>query len=71
MTDWGKLLSQAEIKTALRERKKTYIEKTIWKVALANEETEGWYYFKDTRNPDKVKVHKDKPISEVWYATLI
>ena len=43
MTDWEKLLSQAEIKAALRERKKTYIEKTTWKVALANEETEGWY----------------------------
>lgn len=66
MTDWEKLLSQAEIKAALRERKKTYIEKTTWKVALANEETEGWYYFKDTRNPDKVKVHKDKPTSEIF-----
>lgn len=64
MTDWDKLLSQAEVKNAIRERKKTYLERTTWKVALDNEAQEGWYYFKDTANPDKVKVHKDKSESE-------
>ena len=66
MTDWGKLLSQAEVPNALRERKKTYTEKTAWRVALKNEEEEGWYFFKDTSNPEKVKVHKDKPDSVVF-----
>lgn len=66
MTDWEKLLSQAELKNAMRERKKTYVEKTTWRVALENEKKEGWYYYKDTRNLDKVKVHKDKPTSEVF-----
>lgn len=63
MTDWTKLLSQAEVKNAIRERKKTYEEKTTWRVALDNEAKEGWYYVKDTANPDKVKVHKDKTLS--------
>ena len=66
MTDWEKLLSQAELKNAMRERKKTYVEKTTWRVALENEKKEGGYYYKDTRNLDKVKVHKDKPTSEVF-----
>lgn len=66
MTDWGKVLTQAEIAIALRERKKNYIEKTTWRIALPKEEEEGWYYFKDTKNPEKVKVHKDKPSSEVF-----
>ena len=66
MTDWGKLLSQAEVPNALRERKKTYTEKTAWRVALENEEKEGWYFFKDTTNPEKVKVHKDKPNNVVF-----
>lgn len=66
MTDWGKLLSQAEIPNAMRERKKDYFKKTTWRVALDNEATEGWYYFKDTKNPDKVEVHKDKPASMIF-----
>lgn len=66
MTDWGKLLSQAEIPKAMRERKKDYIEKTTWRIALEKEEEEGWFYFKDGKNPDKVKVHKKKPTSEIF-----
>ena len=66
MTDWGKLLSKAEIQNAMRERNKEYYEKTTWRVALENENAEGWYYFKDTKNIDKVKVHKDKPASVVF-----
>jgi len=66
MTDWGKILSQAEVANAMRERKKTFEEKTTWKVALEQEETEGWYFFKDTKSPEKVKVHKDKPASVVF-----
>ena len=65
-TNWENLLSPEEIKSATRERKKTFTERTTWRVALENEAEEGWYYFKDTKNPDKVKVHKDKPISEVF-----
>lgn len=53
MTDWDKILSQAEVPIAMRERKKTYTEKTTWRVALEKEKTEGWYFFKDTKNPDK------------------
>lgn len=60
MTDWDKILSQAEVPIAMRERKKTYTEKTTWRVALEKEKTEGWYFFKDTKNPDKVKVRRDK-----------
>lgn len=66
MTDWGKLLSQAEIPKAMRERKKDYLEKTTWKIALEKEEEEGWFYFKDAKNPDKIKVHKKKPMSEIF-----
>lgn len=66
MTDWSKLLSPSEIPNALRERKKTYYEKTAWRVALEQEKTEGWYYYKDTKNPDKVKVHKDKSIHDIF-----
>ena len=66
MTDWEKLLAPAEVPNALRERKKSYLEKTAWRVALPQEESEGWYFFKDTKNPEKVKVHKDKSIHEVF-----
>lgn len=66
MTDWGKILSQAEINNAMRERKKTYLEKTTWRSSLEDEKTEGWYYFKDTKNEAKVKVHKDKAPSEIF-----
>ena len=64
MTEWDKLLSQAEVRNAIRERKKTYLERTTWRVALDDEAQEGWYYFKDTANQAKVKVHKDKTDSE-------
>ena len=66
MTDWGKLLSSAEVTNAKRERKKTYEEKTIWRKVLDKEEQEGWYFTKDTKNPEKIKVHKDKPSSVVF-----
>ena len=66
MTDWDKLIQPAELKTAIRERKKTYLEKTAWKSALEDEATEGWYFFRDTKNPAKVKVHKDKSIHAVF-----
>ena len=66
MTDWGKLLEAAEVKNALRERKKTYIEKTAWRVALAEEENEGWYFFKDTKDERKVKVRKQKSVHEIF-----
>ena len=66
MTDWSKLLSPAEIPMAMRERKKTYIEKTTWRVALTQEASEGWYYFKDTKNPEKVKVRQDKSVHDVF-----
>lgn len=65
-TEWGKLLQPAEIPYAIRERKKTYEEKVAWRVALEQEATEGWYYFKDTKNPDKVKVHRDKSVHTVF-----
>lgn len=45
MTDWGKILSRAEVNNAMRERKKTYFEKTIWRSSLSDESTEGWYFF--------------------------
>lgn len=64
MTDWSKLLSRAEVPNALRERKKTYKEKTIWRKVLEDEENEGWKFLKDTKNPDKIKVFKDKPSDE-------
>lgn len=64
MTEWDKLLAQAEVKNAIRERKKTYYERTTWRVALEDEAQEGWYFFKDTPNLSKVKVHKDKTESE-------
>ena len=66
MTDWGKLLSKAEVTNAIRERKKTYEERTAWRVALEHEAEEGWYYFKDTKHKDKVKIHKDKPKSVIF-----
>ena len=47
-TNWESLLSPEEIKSATRERKKTFTERTTWRVALDNEAEEGWYYFKDT-----------------------
>ena len=47
MTDWGKVLSQAEVKNALRERKKTYLEKTIFRSSLDDEKTEGWEFYKE------------------------
>lgn len=76
-TDWNKLTLPAEIPYKIRERRKTYEEKVTWRVALEQEENEGWYFFKDTKNPDKVKVHKDKSVHEqfenrVWvlFATM-
>lgn len=66
MTDWEKLLSQSEVQNAIRERKKSYFEKTAWRVALEQEGQEGWYFFKDTKNPEKVKVHKDKSVHEIF-----
>lgn len=64
MTDWSKLLTQAEVPNALREKKKTYVEKTIWRKVLEDEEGEGWKFLKDTKNLDKIKVYKDKPADE-------
>lgn len=66
MTDWGKILSRAEVNNAMRERKKTYFEKTIWRSSLSDESTEGWYFFKDANNKAKVKVHKDKASSTIF-----
>ncbi len=66
MTDWSKLLSKAELPNYLREKKKTINEKTIWRVALPNEEGEGWKFYKDTKNIDKIKVYQDKPFDEVF-----
>lgn len=66
MTAWEKILSSAEVPNAMRERKKTYIEKTAWRSALEDEEQEGWYFFKDTKDPKKVKMHKDKTSDEVF-----
>ena len=66
MTDWGKLLTPAEVPNAMRERKKAYLEKTAWKIALPNEEKEGWSFYKDTKNPEKVKVRKNKPLDEIF-----
>ena len=66
MTDWEKLLSPSEVPNAMRERKKNYFEKTTWRVALEQEGKEGWIFFKDTKNPDKVKVHKDKSVHEIF-----
>lgn len=43
MTDWGKILSQAEINNAMRERKKTYLEKTTWRSSLEDEKTIKYY----------------------------
>lgn len=66
MTDWTKLLSEAEIPNAMREKKKDYEEKTIWRSSLLNEEGEGWSYYSDTKREDKVKVRKKKPADEVF-----
>lgn len=66
MTDWGKLLSAAELNNALKERKRDYLEKTTWRVALPQEETEGWSYFCDTKKEEKVKVRKPKAFDEVF-----
>ena len=66
MTDWEKLLSAAEVPNALRERKKTYLEKTTWRSALEDEQGDGWYFFKDTKDPKKVKVHKNKSVHDVF-----
>ena len=55
MTDWSKLLSQAEVPNVLRDKKKAYIEKTIWRKVLEDEEGEGWKFLKDTKNPEKIK----------------
>ncbi|MFR8179858.1 MAG: hypothetical protein ACLU80_07855 [Dorea sp.] len=66
MTDWGKLLTPAEVPNAMRERKKAYLEKTAWRIALPNEEKEGWSFYKDTKNPEKVKVRKNKPLDEIF-----
>ena len=66
MTDWGKLLSAAEVPNALRERKKDYLEKTTWRSALADEASEGWEYYKDTKKEAKVKVRKNKPADEIF-----
>lgn len=63
MTDWTKLLDQAEIKNALRERKKDYEEKTIFRSSLHDEEEDGgWSFYKDTKNPKKIKVRRQKSI---------
>lgn len=66
MTDWGKVLSQAEVKNALRERKKTYLEKTIFRSSLDDEKTEGWEFYKETRNEAKVKVRKNKSANVIF-----
>lgn len=66
MTDWSKLISEAEVKNNLRERKKDYLEKTAWKSSLSDEESEGWSFYKDLKNPKKVKVRKPKSIHEVF-----
>lgn len=61
LTDWSKLLDEAEIKNALRERKKDYEEKTIFRSALHDEAEEGgWSLYKDTKNPKKIKVRRQK-----------
>lgn len=66
MTDWGKLLSKAELNKAIREKKKTYLEKTAWRSSQAEEESEGWAYHKDLKNPKKIKMRKPKPNDEVF-----
>lgn len=65
MTDWGKLLTESEVKNAIRERKKDYLEKTIWRKVLEEEEGEGWFFYAD-KNESKVKVRKNKPRDEVF-----
>ena len=45
MTDWDKILSQAEVPIAMRERKKTYTEKTTWRVALEKSNCNGLLFF--------------------------
>lgn len=67
MTDWGKLLSQAEVQHNLRERKKEYEEKTIFRSSLADEEQDGWSFFKDLpKDERKIKVRRNKPMDEVF-----
>ena len=45
MTDWDKILSQAEVPIAMRERKKTYTEKTTWRVALEKEKNRRMVFY--------------------------
>ena len=59
MTDWNSLVKEDEIPAILREKKKTYNEKTIFRSSLEDYESEGWHHYKDLKNPKKVKVHKD------------
>ena len=68
MTSWDKVISQAEVAINMRERKKNYIEKTAWRSAMEDEEQEGWYFVKDTKNPKKVKLFK--PRFNVYHKVL-
>ncbi len=65
MTDWSKLLSKAEVSRAIRERKKSYKEKKIWRKVLEEEKGEGWEFSRDDKKkPDKIWVAKEKPADE-------
>lgn len=59
MTDWNGLATGDEISVLLRYKKKDYTEKTIFRSALEDEESEGWRLYKELKNPKKVKVRKN------------